>query len=236
MTNISYSYEGDELSLFKHAIQWKKYFAKLMMPHLGEHILEVGAGMGGTTVLLKTKDKKWVSLEPDQALTKHPDNTFSSIEGLNFTLLHSTIEDVRIKDILFDTILYIDVLEHIEKDSLELDLAAKLLSVGGKLIVLSPAHSFLYSPFDKSIGHYRRYNEKTLCALTPRSMSLATCQYLDSVGMLASLANRIILKSKMPTQKQILTWDRLMIPLSRVLDKWLNYRLGKSIMMVWIKN
>ena len=57
--------------------------------------------------------------------------------------------------------------------------------------------------------------------------------YLDSVGMLASGANRLLLSQAMPTERQILTWDRLMIPVSRVLDPLLGYTVGKSILGVW---
>ena len=57
--------------------------------------------------------------------------------------------------------------------------------------------------------------------------------YLDSIGMLASLGNRLILKSSMPTRRQIALWDRLMVPISRLADPLLGHRLGKSVLGVW---
>jgi hypothetical protein len=56
---------------------------------------------------------------------------------------------------------------------------------------------------------------------------------LDGVGLLASLANRIVLKSGAPTKSQIRFWDTCMVPLSRVVDPLLGYRVGKSIIGVW---
>jgi 2-polyprenyl-3-methyl-5-hydroxy-6-metoxy-1,4-benzoquinol methylase len=67
----------------------------------------------------------------------------------------------------FDTIIYLDVLEHIADDRAELACAARLLSPQGCVIVLSPAHQFLFSPFDQAVGHYRRYSRATLRDLTP---------------------------------------------------------------------
>jgi len=98
----------------------------------------------------------------------------------------------------FDTILYVDVLEHIEKDYAEVALSARRLKPGGHLIALSPAHCWLYSPFDQAIGHFRRYTKQTFAGLTPPVLEIICLRYLDSVGMLASLGNRLILNRSMP--------------------------------------
>jgi hypothetical protein len=102
------------------------------------------------------------------------------------------------------------------------------------VIVLSPAHASLYTPFDKAIGHFRRYSRSTL-AKTAEGTGLRSVKvdYLDSVGLLASGANRLLLSQSMPTERQILTWDRLMVPVSRLLDPVFGHRLGKSILGVW---
>jgi hypothetical protein len=133
----------------------------------------------------------------------------------------------------YDAILYIDVLEHIEDDRGELARAMTLLKDGGYLVVLAPAHQSLYSEFDRAIGHFRRYDASSLTAAGPPSLALERVFYLDSVGMLASFANRAFLKSRQPTPGQIATWDRLMVPLSKVLDPCFGRRLGKSVIAVW---
>ena len=53
--------------------------------------------------------------------------------------------------------------------------------------------------------------------------------------MLASLGNRLVLQRSMPSQRQIAVWDRLMVPLSRLIDPLLGYSLGKSVLAVWRK-
>jgi hypothetical protein len=58
---------------------------------------------------------------------------------------------------------------------------------------------------------------------------------LDSVGLFASLANRFILRSPMPTPAQIAAWDRVMVPVSRLLDPMTGHRLGKSAIVIWQK-
>jgi hypothetical protein len=109
------------------------------------------------------------------------------------------------------------------------------LKPGGYLVVLGPAHQWFFSPFDQAIGHYRRYNRASLAALKPQGLTLQRIKYLDSVGLLASLGSRL-LSQKMPTPSQIKLWDQWMVPISRCLDRILNFTIGKSVLGVWVKS
>jgi 2-polyprenyl-3-methyl-5-hydroxy-6-metoxy-1,4-benzoquinol methylase len=133
----------------------------------------------------------------------------------------------------FDTLLYIDVLEHIERDAAEMIRARDRLNDGGHLIVLAPAHPFLYTPFDAAVGHFRRYTRSSLRAAAPGGLRERSMRYLDAAGLLASAANRLLLGQAMPTLHQILFWDRFLIPVSRVADRLLGGSLGKSVLGVW---
>jgi hypothetical protein len=114
------------------------------------------------------------------------------------------------------------------------DAAAHLLN-GGRIIVLGPAWPHLYSPFDHKIGHHRRYTKGSLKILHLDGLQVETAFYLDSVGYLASLANKTILKQSMPTTRQIIVWDRFMVPVSRVLDPLIFWIFGRSVVTVWSK-
>jgi len=138
-----------------------------------------------------------------------------------------------IQEATYSTILYLDVLEHVSDDRGQLSAAAALLSSARYLIVLVPAHQFLYSAFDQAIGHYRRYSPTSLAGLEPPHCRLVLMRSLDSVGLLASLANAFLLRQSPPTSGQIHSWDRLLVPLSRYVDPVLGYRVGKSILAIW---
>ena len=135
----------------------------------------------------------------------------------------------------FDALIYVDVLEHIEKDGEELQRAAAHLTEGGRLIVLSPAHQSLFSPFDAAVGHFRRYSRATLAAAAPAELRLEKIFYLDSVGLFASLANKLFLKQKHPTVDQVKFWSDVIVPVSRWIDPLLGFRVGKSVVGVWSK-
>ena len=132
----------------------------------------------------------------------------------------------------FDCILYVDVLEHIEDDRRELERASGHLAPGGSIVIVAPAHGWLYTPFDRAIGHFRRYSRTSLRAVVPDRLEVTHMGYLDSVGMLASLGNRLLLRSASPSRAQIRFWDRILVPISRIVDPWLLHRVGKSVVAV----
>jgi len=223
-------YVGTELEIFSRAVNWKRYWADRIRPYVRGAVLEVGAGTGINTPFLKTADcARWLCLEPDAQLAGQLQ---TRCETLGCEVLVGTLEDVP-ESWRFDTILYIDVLEHIADDRAELERASGLLRPGGHLAVLSPAHRWLFTPFDAAIGHHRRYTRRTLAQAAPRALEPVRIDYLDAVGVLLSLGNRIALRQRMPAQGQVLLWDRVAVPVSRRVDWMLGYRAGKSVLAVW---
>jgi len=227
------AYAGTELELFQHARNWKAYYGSFIRPFLGGEVLEVGAGIGATTEsLCDGSQRRWLCLEPDAALARR-------IEEMTIAGRLPRCCEVKVGTTaafppgpLFDCILYIDVLEHIEDDRGELARAAALLRENRFLIVLAPAHQALYTPFDRAIGHYRRYNRCELASVMPPALERVASYDLDSAGLFLSLGNRLLLRRSMPTLGQIELWDRRFVPMSRRLDPLLRYRVGKSILEV----
>lgn len=229
MPGAPFTYAGSELTLFEKATRWKAYWRDEIAAHIQGDVLEVGAGIGANTKILAGLEYwTWTCLEPDAALAAR----IESPAGGRHRIVIGTIGDLP-HDERFDAILYIDVLEHIADDRAEMVRARDRLNSGGSLIVLSPAHPSLYTPFDAAIGHYRRYTRSSLRAAVPPGLHETKVIYLDSAGMLASAGNRLLLRSSLPTEEQILAWDRVLVPISRVIDGLLRWHVGKSILGVW---
>jgi len=229
-----YQYAGTELELFAHARNWKAYWSSMIGPFVGDNVLDVGAGLGATASALSGRSyARWTALEPDPQLADRlrvalVDKSLPSYVDVRCGTTESIAAEEK-----YDTVLYVDVLEHIEDDAAELQRASQHLLPGGRLIIVAPAHKWLYTPFDRAIGHCRRYNRKDLDLIRPAVLSTVLFRYIDSVGMLASLANKLILKTAHATQAQISVWDRCLVPMSRVVDPVLAGRVGKSIICVY---
>lgn len=225
-----FAYVGSELTLFSQALTWKNYVYRQILPFLSGQVVEIGAGLGSTTAVFSQAEAvaEWLAIEPDATLAAQipVSDRIRAMTG--------TLSDLPPQG-RFDAILYIDVIEHIEDAAAELRTATAHLRAGGRLIVLVPAHNFLFSELDRALGHFRRYNKSMLATTVPNTLQLQRLRYLDCVGLTASLANKLFLKQSIPTEGQLLFWDRILVRASTGLDALTGYQFGKSLLGIWTK-
>jgi SAM-dependent methyltransferase len=179
------AYQGGELALFSTATNWKAYWAGKLAPFVNGQALEVGAGIGANAIeLCLRSNAEWTLVEPDPGLCAQIQAKISDGQLPPGTRLACGVLRDLPDEHAFDTIVYIDVLEHIADDRGELAEAVHRLRAGGHLIVLAPAYQQLFSPFDAAIGHHRRYDRRHLLATAPSDMRCLAAYYLDSLGLL----------------------------------------------------
>ena len=228
-----YSYVGEELEVAKEANNWKKYFSSEIANYITGDILEVGAGIGSNTNELMSKAKainSWTLIEPDTEFYK-------IVQSKDFhhscEIINGYIDNAQ--DQKYDCILYIDVLEHISNTDDEIKAIIQKLKPGGYLIILVPAYQSLYTEFDKAIGHVKRYNKKQLQKEINNHLEITKLFYLDSVGVCASIVNKVCLKKSNLSKKNISFWDKILVPISRVTDKLTFNLFGKSLVGIYKK-
>jgi SAM-dependent methyltransferase len=227
---------AEDLSLFdRNATAWKAYWGSLVRPFVRGRVLDVGAGNGGSIRQLLGDATDWLCLEPDPTFAAKlgEEIRLGSLPPI-CRLQVGTLAEMP-ADQIFDTILYIDVMEHLEHDHREAQFATQHLAPGGTLIVLSPAHQFLFSPFDEAVGHCRRYSRASLAAIAPASLEQVKLIYLDCAGMLLSMGNRFVLRSSQPNAASLRFWNTCVIPISQHLDGVFRYSVGKSVLGIWRK-
>jgi hypothetical protein len=232
------NYQGTELELFADALNWKTYWSKSLSRYAAGTVIEVGAGIGSSTryICAHSGIDRCICLEPDPNFAVHLSNLVSTGSLPNYCEIRCSILADLPSNVQADAIFYVDVLEHIESDFEEVATAATHLMPGGRLVVLSPAFGWLYTPFDKAIGHHRRYSRKDVKRLTAPGLEVERVFFLDSLGLLLSMANRLILRSDAPTAGQIKLWDRKIVPISTYVDRIFGFIGGRSIVIVWKKN
>lgn len=236
MPEDTIDYIGDELDLFKNATNWKSYFSGKLSPYISGHVLEVGAGIGINTPFLCRKETSakvdsWTLLEPDPHLAARIPKSLPGDLAIETKVINGTITSAR--EQIYDTIIYIDVMEHIEHSHKEVALAKEHLSKDGRLIILAPAFNWLYNAFDKRIGHFRRYDKAVLRSEIDGRLAEEKLFYLDSIGLLASVANKLFLHKSLPSHKDIHFWDKKLLPLSKVCDPVIGYAFGKSLIGIY---
>ncbi|MCB0766666.1 MAG: methyltransferase domain-containing protein [Flavobacteriales bacterium] len=223
-------YIGDELELFRHATNWKRYWSSVVARYVNGQVLDVGSGLGvNAPYLVNEHVTAYTFLEPDARLLSETSMDLIP-EGIQQHRIQGTTADMAGKQ--FDTLAYIDVLEHLLDPAAELQRAMDLLRPAGHIVIVVPAFQFLYSPFDKAIGHFRRYDRAGLRADLPAGSELVLMRYLDSMGLLLSLGNKLLLRRAAPDPGQIAFWDKRIIPISRITDRLVVGSFGRSLIAV----
>lgn len=225
--NENATYPSSELEIFAEATNWKNYYSQKLHPYISGDVLEVGSGLGTNTEFLQKhwENGTWYCCEPDPELLARS----KKVEGCKYfnTRLGGFSQDLK-----FDTIIYIDVLEHIKHSRDEIELITRRLRPRGNLIILVPAQERLFNSFDTAIGHYRRYSKLRLREDYRGLMRIKHIGYYDSLGLIASIANKLFFKKSEPTRRAVLFWDRILVPCSKILDPLIAFRAGKSLIAV----
>tara|TARA_B100000780_G_scaffold34340_1_gene21433 strand:+ start:221 stop:907 length:687 start_codon:yes stop_codon:yes gene_type:complete len=222
-------YNGFELEHFDSASNFREYQVSLISKYINGNFVEVGAGKGGLVPYYKKIVKNITLLEPEKKLFNILKKKFPSkkIKIKNYTI-------DKLKN-YYDTIIYYDVLEHIKKDLNEVSIASKKLKKNGYLIISVPAYQAFYSDFDKSVGHFKRYNKKDFITIGKRTnLKIEKLVYYDSVGFLFLVLNKILSLKQTNLKNKIFLWN-LLIPISKLID-FLTFKMfGKSLLCVFRK-
>ncbi len=222
-------YSGFELDHFDSAINFRLYQLSMFKQYLHDDFLEVGAGKGGLAMIYKELLRNITLIEPDKILFKL---LKKKIKDKNVSIENKSIKNIKKK---FNTIIYFDVLEHIKNDLLEVKTAAKKLNPGGYLIFSVPAHQIFYSDFDKSVGHFKRYNQKDFRLISEKcNLEIEKIHYYDSIGFLFLMINKIFSLGSRNLKLKISLWNFL-IPISKIIDFLTFYKIGKSLICIFKK-
>jgi ubiquinone/menaquinone biosynthesis C-methylase UbiE len=223
-------YQRQDLLALREASNYRRYLARLCFPHVvGKNVLEVGAGLGDfAEAVLEHHPKTLTLIEPgNECFTELENNP--NLKG-KVERLHAYSRDLVLQKRNFDTVIYNNVLEHIDDDVAEVRVARNLLSPGGTLLVLVPAHSWLYSEVDRKLGHFRRYTRKSLNLAFKAAgfEETARIRYINKIAVAGWLLN----KWRGNTEQSlalIRLFDRKILPWSRALDPVFPHWFGSSL-------
>jgi SAM-dependent methyltransferase len=155
-------------------------------PFLGKRVLEVGCGVGSILAQLGPREVLMgIDIEPDIlefARARFADQPNFVFANLDITAL-SGADVAELKGRRFDTILTINVLEHVQDDAAAVAAMSDVLVRGGVLLVLVPAHPGLYGAYDRMEGHFRRYTKRGLRDLIAHSgLAIERMYRFNAVG------------------------------------------------------
>ena len=174
----------EALPLFDESSSYHIWLYEQFSKYMGDKVIEVGAGRGHLTDRYIKKVEYATLTEFDPDCRKFLDIKYKSSENINIlnvdlTAPHDSFSNYN----HFDTVISCNVLEHLEDDSNSFPWMRDILKSKGKLILILPAHQFLFGAIDVYYGHFRRYDKPTLIQkLTDNQFNIRECFYFGKFG------------------------------------------------------
>lgn len=226
-----FRYTGaDNLEVLEGARNYNRFLARMVVGY-GKNAsasLDFGAGMGRFAAIARSHDLPPVCVEPDPVLRGQ-----LAVDGFEVA---ADIVDLPEQSI--DYIYSLNVLEHIEDDQKALDNLFARLRPGGTLFLYVPAFQILYSEMDRLVGHFRRYRKAELAAkLVAAGFTVQRAAYADALGFPATLIYRKFGQDDgYLTPRSVWIYDRLVFPLSNLLDRLVSGWFGKNLIVVAVRS
>jgi len=204
---MSDSAQGFWLEELGEARYFNSWVADLIAPSIRGDVLEIGCGTGNFTGLIARHARSVVAVDMDAEFIATARQRWKDEWRISFHCCDATAEGWESQ---FDTIVLLDVLEHIEDDVGFLWSLRRALRPGGTLVLKVPAGDWLYGTMDRAIGHYRRYSKKTLRdALGDAGLRESGSFYFNRLGVLGWWLNGRVQKRVTPPAAQVKTIERL---------------------------
>lgn len=237
MKRSKVEYVGKDLESMDFAENYHKWILDVFRPFLGESIVEVGAGTGSLSRLLLAETPKKLSLVEPSAMF---DTLKKEIDPQNYSTGIAFYNDIFANCAAGivaggppDSIVYINVLEHIEDDAAELKLMHDSLAHGGRIFIFVPAIPFLLSAFDRHIGHFRRYTRSGLIAKCEHAgFRILLARGFDLLGILPWMVKYRMMGSLTMESGAVKLYDKAAVPFIKPLENLLKPLIGKNLIVV----
>ncbi len=208
------------LQRLRHVQRYNEWVWSRLAPYVGDRVLEVGCGVGSFTRYLRNRSHVVATDNNEQYLALLR-NSFEHLDNVDVRQINwedPNLDGLRAER--FDTVLCLNVLEHIEKDDEAISTFAALLEPGGRLVLQVPAMHQLYGEIDRAIGHYRRYDRDELTAkLRRHGFEMEEAGYFNMPGVAGWYLNsRLLRRRAVPgLQARLANW---LVPWLQIEQRW----------------
>lgn len=231
-----HGYAGKDLEAMSFAVNYHRWILSIFEPYLGARVVEVGAGTGSfSELLLKQRLESLSLVEPSAAMYQQLCRRMEEL-GTNVRTYNDIFQNVagEIKAAARpDSIIYVNVLEHIADDVNELNVIRETLDEGGRLFVFVPALRWLHGSMDRQLDHFRRYTRVELeKKCVEAGFKVISSRYFDLFGVLPWWVKYRLLQSKKMEPGAVRFYDRRVVPIAQTLESRITPPLGKNILLI----
>jgi 2-polyprenyl-3-methyl-5-hydroxy-6-metoxy-1,4-benzoquinol methylase len=230
-------YAANDLETIKEARRYGAHVFDLFRAHVGKRVLEVGCGIGTMTHRLLDVADSVVAIEPNLNCAMRTRETLGNHPRFSMRVCHlEECDPVELASHRFDTVVCVNVLEHIADDVGALRKFAKVVIPGGRVLIFVPAIQAVYGPLDAELGHHRRYSKQSLARVfAAANLDLVTLRYTNPIGLIGWMYNARVSKSRTHSLGQVRLFERLVAPWALPIDRAIPPPIGLSLVAVGVK-
>lgn len=227
------TYEGDDLEVLAQMPKYYSWIMETFAPYVSGHVVEYGAGAGTVSERLAPLARELTLVEPSANLVPLLRARFAGDARTEVIPEGLEAHSAGIAPETVDTVVMVNVLEHIEDDEAALKALVRMTKRGGHLLIFVPALQFLLSRLDRNLGHFRRYHKPDLVEkVLGAGAEVRVCHYFDLPGVLPWLILNKFMGSTSFNPALIDLNDRVVVPASRLLEKVVPLPFGKNLILV----
>ena len=225
------------LERFRLAKGFNYWMYQSIAPYCPDPCLEIGSGLGNISqhFIAAKKEICLTDLRPHycEYLSKEFDGV--GVHQLDLVADNFDQQYGALKE-QFASVYALNVIEHIEDDRQALENCCKLIRKGGNLVILVPAHQFLYNGLDEALGHYKRYTKRELTHLfEDLGVNILKAQYWNAAAMAGWWWYGGVKKRRELPANPLKRYNQL-LPIIKFLDRCLFGQIGNSVLIVGQKN
>jgi SAM-dependent methyltransferase len=232
LTDSRFSYSGTELDAVAEATNYYDWIVDSFAGHIGDRCIEAGAGIGTVSELLLKRVSPRILTLIEPAENNVPVLRYRFAGDSRVKIYHGYLEDLT-GSVESNSIIAVNVLEHVEKDDEFLEASYEILTPGGALLLLVPALPAIFGSLDRAFDHFRRYTKSGLrTSLVAAGFEVETIHYLNLVGVAAWFFSGRVLRRTTLGRGQVRFYDRWIIPFVRRLESVIPVPVGQSILAI----
>jgi ubiquinone/menaquinone biosynthesis C-methylase UbiE len=234
--NYTFDYDVSDLLKMSKAVNYQHWILEIISDYIGDNILEVGAGIGNYTRYFLSKKRVYaIELSPSCLGILREKFQVDNIELLQMDAASPEILSLKVKNI--DTIVCLNVLEHIQNDLLALKNFYQILCTPGYLILQLPALKFLYGNIDRQLGHYRRYTKKMIAEKVKQTnFKIERMDYINLIGTFGWFYDARIKGIINQNEQHVTFFDNRIVPIVRKFERNIEIPFGQSLIVILKKD
>ncbi len=227
-------YEGRDLEILADMPNYYRWIMKPFYPYLGKRVVEYGAGRGTISNLLASRVGDLELVEPSANLVTVLGQRFADQRRVRISDQSLEAHASQTPDHTVETVVMVNVLEHVEGDAKAVTELYRILKTGGHLCVFVPAMTWLFSDLDRRVGHYRSYQKLGLSKIIEEAgFEIVTIRYMDLIGTFPWwLLHRMLKRTDFGSPAIATVYDRIFVPLNRLIEAIMPLPFGKNILLI----